>query len=162
MTQPRTSIRIQPIPDDFLARARSKAVDALGQPVKRLVASGGEPCRDALRRAAPGEPLILASFSPFSKPGPYHEFGPVFILENADAEPPRHDALPRVGAPDNYLREQFVIRAYSADEEILDAAMTQAGDIGDTIDRLFDSPATAFLHVRFPTYGCFAMRIDRA
>lgn len=154
MTQPRTNIRIQPIPTDFLDRARTEGVDALGQPVKRLVAAGGEPCRDALRRAAPGEPLILASFSPFSKPGPYHEYGPVFILANADAEP--------LQLRDGYLREQFVIRAYSKNEEILDAAMTQSDEIGDTIDRFFDSPATAFLHVRFPTYGCFAMRIDRA
>ena len=159
---PRTTITVAPMPDAFLTRARVEGVDDLGQAVKRTVARGGEPCRDALRRAKPGEPLILASFSPFSKPGPYHEFGPVFILENAEPQPTLLDRLPRAGSPDDYLRDQFVIRAYSADEEILDAELTRAADIEPTIDRLFDSPATSFLHVRFPTYGCFALRIDRA
>ena len=140
------------MPAAFLTRARAEGVDDLGQAVKRVVASGGEPCRDALRRARPGERLILASFSPFSKPGPYHEYGPVFIFENEEP----HQLT------DGYLREQFVIRAYSADEEILDAELTRAADIEATIDKFFESPATAFLHVRFPTYGCFALRIDRA
>ncbi len=150
------------MPDAFLTRARVEGVDDLGQVVKRTVAGGGEPCRDALRRARPGERLILASFSPFSKPGPYHEYGPVFILENPEPPVSRRDRLPRVGSPEDYLREQFVIRAYSADEEILDAELTPAADIGPMIDRFFDSSATSFLHVRFPTYGCFALRIDRA
>ena len=62
----------------------------------------------------------------------------------------------------DYLREQFVIRAYSAEEEIIDAVMVSAPALEETVDRFFQSPGTAFLHVRFPTYGCFAMRIDRA
>jgi Protein of unknown function (DUF1203) len=157
-----TRIKVAPMPAAFLTRARAEGVDDLGQPVKRTVARGGEPCRDVLRRARPGERLILASFSPFSKPGPYHEYGPVFIFENAEPDAIREDELPPIDSPDDYLREQFVIRAYSADEEILDAELTRAADIGLTIDRFFDSPATSFLHVRFPTYGCFALRIDRA
>jgi hypothetical protein len=50
-----------PLRDSFLLKARSEGVDDLGQPVERWVAEGGEPCRDALRRARPGEALILAS-----------------------------------------------------------------------------------------------------
>ncbi len=157
-----TAVTIAPIPQSFLDRVRSKGIDDLGQPVKRLVAEGGEPCRDVLRRAKAGEELILASFTPFSKPGPYKEYGPVFVLANADTEPVRRDALPPAGSPVDYLREQFVIRAYSFDEEIAGAIMVSASALEETVDRLFQSPGTAFLHVRFPTYGCFAMRIDRA
>ena len=47
-------------------------------------------------------------------------------------------------------------------EEILDAEMVNAPDLGTTVERFFDRADTAFLHVRFPTYGCFALRIDRA
>lgn len=138
-----TAVTIASIPQSFLDRVRSEGIDDLGQPVKRLVAAGGEPCRDVLRRARAGEELILASFTPFSKPGPYKEYGPVFVLAD-------------------YLREQFVIRAYSAEEEIIDAVMVSAPAIEETVDRFFQSAGTAFLHVRFPTYGCFAMRVDRA
>jgi hypothetical protein len=150
------------IPQLFLDRVRSEGIDDLGQPVKRLVAKGGEPCRDVLRRARPGEELILASFTPFTKAGPYKEYGPIFILANASDEEVHRDALPPAGLPTNYLREQFVIRAYSAAEEIVDAALVNAPALAATVDRLFSSSDAAFLHVRFPTYGCFACRIDRA
>lgn len=159
---PNMHITIAPMPSHFLDRARSEGLDDLGQAVRRVEARGGEPCRDVLRRAQAGEQLILASFSPFTKPGPYHEFGPVFILAGNYGEQVRRDRLPKVGSPTDYLREQFVIRAYSDEEEILDAAMIRADEIVETMERFFDASATSFLHVRFPTYGCFAMRIDRA
>ncbi len=156
-----TAVTIAPIPDRFLQRVRSEGIDDLGQPVKHVVAEGGEPCRDVLRRANPGEALILASFSPFTKAGPYHEYGPVFVLANG-GEKPQVDGLLRAGSPEDYLRQQFVIRAYSRDEEIRDAVMVQATDFTATVEKFFESEETAFLHVRFPTYGCFACRIDRA
>ena len=155
-------VSIAAIPADYLHRLRTTGTDALGQPVKHVVAKGGEPCRDVLRRARPGERLILASFSPFTKPGPYHEYGPVFVLANESNEPVPRKQLPVAGSPNDYLREQFVIRAYSREEEILDAALVQAVDFEAVVDRFFESSDTAFLHVRFPTYGCFACRIDRS
>jgi hypothetical protein len=107
------AVSIPPIPDAFLDRVRSERIDDLGQPVKRVVAKGGEPCRDVLRRANAGEELILASFTPFSKTGPYKEYGPVFVLAEPSDESVHRGVLPRAGGPADYLREQFVIRAYS-------------------------------------------------
>ena len=157
-----TTIEIAPIPQPFLDRVRNEGLDDQRQPVRRIIATGGEPCRDVLRRAEPGEELILASFTPFTVSGPYKEYGPIFVLARGSAEPVRRDTLPPAGSPTNYLREQFVVRAYSETEEILDAAFIPAAALSETVDRLFRSEATAFLHVRFPTYGCFACRIDRA
>jgi hypothetical protein len=155
----RMKIQIAPLPEEFLTRVRTKGIDDLGQPVKRLVSvEGGEPCRDVLRRALPGEELILASFSPFGQVGPYHEYGPVFVLANADGtDSAARDRLP----VDGYLRSQFVVRAYGADESIVDAAMVTPGDADDVIERFFASGDVAFVHARFPVYGCFALRIDR-
>src|SRR6185436_3817404 len=133
-----TAIAIAPIPDRFLQRVRVEGIYDLGQPVKRVVAEGGEPCRDVLRRAAAGEELILASFTPFSKPGPYKEYGPIFVLAQPSDETARRDELPRAGAPTDYLREQFVIRAYSGAEEIADAALISASDLAATVERFFD------------------------
>lgn len=161
-TATEVAVSIAPIPNRFLDRVRLKGVDDLDQPVKRIVASGGEPCRDVLRRAQPGESLILASFTPFTKAGPYKEYGPIFVLAEPGATSPRRDELPRSGSPADYLREQFVIRAYTETEEIRDAALVRATDLAETVARFFALDATAFLHVRFPTYGCFAMRVDRA
>jgi len=156
------SVSIGPIPQSFLDRVRLEGLDDLGQPVKRVTAQGGEPCRDVLRRARPGESLILASFSPFTKPGPFKEYGPVYVLAEASDETVQRDGLPIAGGATNYLQQQFVVRAYSHAEEIRDAAFVNAPDFDATVQRLLAVPETAFLHVRFPTYGCFACRIDRA
>jgi hypothetical protein len=155
-------LSIAPIPEAFLRRVRTEGIDDLGQPVKRLIAEGGEPCRDVLRRAVPGEELILASFTPFTKPGPFKEYGPVYVLAHASGEAPRRDALPPAGGASDYLRAQFVVRAYSDREEIRDAALVQASDLETAVEQFFQSDDTAFLHVRFPTYGCFALRVDRS
>jgi len=85
----------------------------------------------------------------------------VFVLAHPSEETVRRDDMPRAGDPADYLREHFVIRAYSAAEEIVDAALTRNADLAETVERFFATDATAFLHVRFPTYGCFAMRIER-
>ncbi len=141
------NLTIAPLPQPFLDRARTQGLDDQNQPVRRVIAEGGEPCRDVLRRAEPGEELLLASFTPFTVAGPYKEYGPIFVLARDTGEPAR--------LRPNYLREHFVIRAYSAAEEILDAALTPAADLAATVERFFASDATGFLHVRFPTYGCF-------
>ena len=149
------------IPHDFLRRVRIEGRDHLGQPVKRVIARGGEPCRDALRRAHPGEELIVASFSPFERSGPYKEYGPVFVLAHDSPDTADREFLP-IGADDTYLRDQFVIRAYSKEDEIIDAALVEAIRAQDVIDEFFSRDETAFLHARFPTYGCFACRLDRS
>jgi len=161
ISEPTTPIIIAPIPAAFLNRVRREGVDDLGQPVRRINAQGGEPCRDVLRRARPGEQLILASFTPFTKPGPYHEYGPVFVLAEESGEEVLRSTLPVAGSPNDYLRDQFVVRAYSEAEEIVDAAMIGADDFNATIERFFRSDDVAFLHLRYPTYGCFSCRIDR-
>ena len=156
------TVQIAAIPGSYLHRVRATGLDDLGQPVKRVIAQGGEPCRGVLRRAKPGESLILASFTPFTRPGPYKEYGPIFVLAEASDESVQRNALPAAGLDTTYLRQQFAVRAYSEAEEIRDAALVNAGDFAQIVERFLAVPDTAFLHVRFPTYGCFAMRIDRA
>jgi hypothetical protein len=159
------TIHIPPMPQAFLDRVRNDGIDDLGQAVVRRVAQGGEPCRDALRRARPGEELILASFSPFTASGPYHEYGPVFVLARPAAEAAARDLLPLEplshGWPEGYLRDRFVLRAYSAADEILDAAMVTPAEADETVKGFLRRPEVAFVHARFPLFGCFACRIDR-
>jgi len=157
-----TALRIAPIPQKFLDRVRNEGLDDLGQPVKHVIAQGGEPCRDVLRRAQPGERLILASFTPFTKTGPYKEYGPIFVKADAEEESISREELPAAGSDGTYLNQQFVVRAYTEAEEIRDASLTTAPELASTVERFLASEETAFLHVRFPAYGCFAFRIDRA
>jgi hypothetical protein len=154
-------IQIIPVREDFLVKVRKYGLDDQNQPVERFVAEGGEPCRDVLRRARAGEGLVLASYCPFSRPGPYKEYGPVFVL----AEPSRDAAvldelpLPR-GEPTDYLGEQFVLRAYDAEERIVDAMLSTPASCERDLERLFGDGHAAFVLARFAAYGCYAFRVE--
>jgi len=158
------SIKIIPIEQDFLARVRNQQLDDQSQPVERFYsAEGGEPCRDVLRRSRPGEEVILASYSPFAKVGPYKEYGPVFILANHSAETVRLDILPiPETSSSDYFSQQLVLRAYNYKETMVDSVLVSASEACDTAEDFLLNPEVAFVQGRFPTAGCFACRIERA
>lgn len=160
MTMNAISYRIVPLRPDFLQHAREAGLDDLQQPVEHHLAEGGEPCRDVLRRARPGERLILASYCPFSTPGPYREYGPIYILADDSGERAATDAMPLSGEPP-YLNRQFVLRAYSACERIVDAALVMPADAEATLQQFLLRDEIAFVVARFAAYGCFSCRIER-
>jgi hypothetical protein len=154
-----TSFQIRPLRPDFLLRARDAGIDDLGQRVEHHIAIGGEPCRDVFRRAEPGEALVLASYCPFERAGPYREYGPVFILaaSASDSTPPAQ--LPMHGDRP-YLGASFVLRAYSDEERIAGAVLTTPERAQDDLLALVGQHRPAFVLARFPAYGCYALRID--
>ncbi|WP_374356941.1 DUF1203 domain-containing protein [Chitinimonas sp.] len=152
--------RVLPIDPAFIERLRQTVLDDLGQPIERHIAEGGEPCRDALRRARAGEALILASYTPFALANPYKEFGPVFVLAEAAASPVL-ERLP-MGADGDYFGDQFVLRAYSSDQRIVDAQVVTLAQAEDYLQTLLARPAVAFVLARFAGYGCYGCRIERA
>ena len=137
--------RIAPLPQVFLNRVRMEGRDALDQPVRRLSAKGGEPCRDALRRAEPGEEVILASFSPFTVAGPYREFGPIFVFAS-EVGRASQDVF-RIGAPTDYLRAvptgplaPLVVAATTCGDTLqLGLSYRRTAALAQRIDRIADS-----------------------
>jgi len=156
-------LEIAEIRAEFVERARAAGLDDQGQEVQRLVAVGGEPCRDVFRRARPGEQLILASYCPFTRTGPYREYGPVFLLADKTEERIDLTTLPVSAAAGSvpYLREQFVLRAYNELEEIAAARLASPETAELVISEMFSGDQVSFIHARFPTYGCYALRINR-
>ena len=153
------ALRILPLPSDFVQRACA-GTDDLGQPVERHVAEGGEPLRDTLRRAAPGEAILLASYCPFTQAGPYREYGPVFLAADAQAAPPPASLPVEGDAP--YLGASFVLRAYSRDERIVDARVSSPQAAAADLAAFFARADVAFVLARFTAYGCYALRVERS
>ncbi|MEJ6005895.1 DUF1203 domain-containing protein [Paucibacter sp. AS339] len=153
--------KIRPIRADFLDKVRTQGLDDLGQTVERHTAAGGEPCRDVLRAALPGEALILASYCPFTVAGPYKEYGPVYVLAEASAASPELTALP-IGADMGYFTRVFVLRAYSKEERIVDAVLTTPETAAIELDKLLANERVDFVLARFAGYGCYGCRIERA
>jgi len=158
-SEPKAAWRILNLPPAFVRRARA-GTDDLGQPVERHVAEGGEPLRDTLRRAEPGEAILLASYCPFTQAGPYREYGPVFLAAEAESAPPPA-SLPVAGERP-YLGASFVLRAYSRDERIVDARVSSPPAAEADLDAFFARAEVAFVLVRFTAYGCYALRVERS
>jgi hypothetical protein len=154
-----SGLRIAPADSGFLLRARA-GLDDLGQPVERHVAKGGEPLRDCLRRARPGEAVLLGSYCPFKLAGPFKEYGPIYISAN-EQDPPNLRMLP-VDGEGPYLGVGFVLRAYSRDERIVNARLSSPQAAADDLAAFFASGDVAFVLGRFSTYGCYALRLERA
>lgn len=155
---------VTPIDAGFLHRVRTTGRDDLEQPVRSLTAKGGEPCRDVLRRALPGERLLLASYCPFRRVGPYREYGPVFVLAESSPQRGAPPGLSLQGGPDNYWKRdaQLVLRAYSDAEEIVAARLVHPHGLQAAVAEYFARDDVDFALVRFAAYGCYALRLDRA
>lgn len=152
---------IVPIHSAFLQRLREDGVDDQTQTAEHHIATGGEPCRDVLRRAQPGERIVLASYTPFTKPGPYKEFGPIFVMADGAEEaskplPPSLNALAACG----YLRDTFVLRAYDGADRIVDGVVVQVDAAEHTLQDMLRRETVRYVLVRFAGYGCYACRIE--
>jgi hypothetical protein len=137
-----TQFVIQPLP--------AGEVDADAPTAVRHVAEGREPCRRCLRRAEPGEPLLLLGYDPFTVRSPYAGRGPVFV----------HERCGEAGPGVEQVRGSILsVRAYDADAMLLDAEVMPGEALSARAAEMLDG-AAAFLHVHFAGPGCFAFRVD--
>ncbi|MES3023210.1 MAG: DUF1203 domain-containing protein [Pseudomonadota bacterium] len=155
------AFKIVPLTAAFIDRARKLGRDDLQQPVEHHGALGGEPCRDVLRRALPGEKLLLASYCPFESAGPYREYGPIFILAHESAETVDLRRMPSSGEL-AYFKSDFVLRAYGDSERIVDAAITTPAAAAAQLHAFFARTEVRFVLGRFAAYGCYGCRFERA
>ena len=137
-----TQFVIQPLP--------AGEVDSDAPTAVRLTAEGNEPCRRCLRRARPGEALLLLGYDPFTVRSPYAGEGPVFVHEHC-GEP---------GAGTDQVRGSVLsVRSYDRDAMLVDAEVMPGEALADRATALLEGDA-AFLHVHFAGPGCFAFRVD--
>jgi hypothetical protein len=155
--KPEFSFYVQPLAEAFVSRVRTSLIDDFGRQVCAMQAKGGEPLRDRLRRAIPGEPIILCSYQAVPLPSAYAEVGPIFI--SAAAESPPQTVLNAL--PACYFARTFALRGYNASNEIVESTLTELIDAIDTIRSLLAMPDVGILHARFAGHGCFAARMVR-
>jgi hypothetical protein len=117
----------------------------------------GYPCRQCLRDAEVGEELILVSFDPFTLASPYRQSGPIFLHRN-DCSVNRDGSA----FPDELTRRQLSVRAFDADEMMIDAAVIPGDELDALLTRFASDPATAFVDVHNATRGCWAARYEVA
>jgi hypothetical protein len=150
-------LNVIPLPTELATSARTSERDDYGNVLtEELQTSFGNPCRHCLRRANPGERLILFSHSPFDRENPYKEVGPVFVHANECERYERRDTLPED------FSGPIVLRGYDHEQCIARVNVVVDGQTKRRAEELLADPSIDFVHARSLTHGCYLFRIERA
>lgn len=151
--------RLIPLDTSVAEGLRARRADAEGNALQPQVADepNAFPCRHCLRDAEPGEPMLLASYSPFQTQNTYREIGPVFVHADRCARHADERAI-----PDQLRRRLLALRGYDRNQILLAGEVVPGAEVEGAIERLLSRADVAWIHVRFAKPGCFACRIERA
>lgn len=129
------------------------------QGIRRMVAppDAGYPCRVRLIDVPAGTSLLLLSYQHQPANSPYRASGPIFVSEGAYETAVVEDAVP------DLMRKRILsVRAYDADDLIVDADVVDGQEADTLFRRYLALPQVAYLHVHLARRGCYAGRVDRA
>jgi hypothetical protein len=133
--------------------------ELIARGIKRYVADSkpGFPDRIELRDAEPGEALLLLNYTHQPANNPYHASHAIFVAEGAKHRYDRVDEVPQA------MRIRTLsLRAYDANDLIVDADLVDGHKVEELIGRFFDNSKVAYIHAHYAKYGCYSGRIDRA
>jgi hypothetical protein len=126
---------------------------------KRYVADStpGYPDRIEVRDAEPGETLILLNYIHQPADNPYRASHAIFVREGAETA---YDRINEI--PDAMRLRQISLRAFDADDLMVDADLVDGREIESVIERFFADPHIAYIQAHYAKRGCYAARIDRS
>jgi hypothetical protein len=116
----------------------------------------GYPDRIEVRDAEPGETLILLNYVHQPADNPYHASHAIFVREGAETAYDRTNEI-----PDAMRLRQISLRAFDADDLMIDADLVDGREMDSVIERFFADPHIAYIQAHYAKRGCYAARIDR-
>jgi hypothetical protein len=153
-----SSLVFEAIPAAELEKIRAAGRDEAGNPLAAQIdAEGGSPLRCCLRKARPGERMLLIAYTPPGTAGAYAERGPVFIPAN-----PCDGYLTPDRYPPELSSRQQVVRAYDRVGRIADGRPVADGrEAQAVIEQWLARPDVQLVHVRNVGYGCYNFAVVR-
>jgi hypothetical protein len=115
------------------------------------------PCRVCLEEARVGDEVLLFSYSPFPRPAPYRNVGPIFVHATMCEPYGDHESI-----PDLMRRRLLALRGYDVQDRMVACDVVEGNDLETMIDRFFGNPEVSYLHAHNARAGCFLCRIERA
>ena len=152
-------ITFNALPSQIVDDIRRTERDAYGNPVERHTATAPVyPCRHCLGEIAPGRDYLILAHRPFQARHAYAETGPIFLCAD-----PCKRADPSPDLPPILRADQFLLRAYDADERIIygTGKVVPKGAIIDRATQLFQESDVAFIDIRSAANNCFQCRLMR-
>jgi len=150
-------VGLSPLPFEPLFALSTEALAERGIRRVRAVASPGYPCRIGLEDAAAGDELLLLPFEHQPANSPYRASGPIYVKVGA-----RQRTMAIGEVPDSVRRRQISLRAYDADDMIVDAEVCDGESVATEIERMFADPLVRYLHLHNAKRGCYSCLVRRA
>ncbi|MDH7453163.1 DUF1203 domain-containing protein [Luteimonas composti] len=144
--------------------ARFEPLFALDDPalrrrgMRRVVADSdsGYPCRVSLQDARRDEVLLLP-YEHLPQPSPYRACGPIFVGQGVGRV-----VVPEGVVPDYVALRLMSLRAYDAEGLMREAEVVDGPQVAGCLDRMFEDPQIAFIHLHNARRGCFSCVANRA
>jgi len=114
------------------------------------------PCRVSLVDAEVGEELLLLAWEHLATTSPYRASGPIFVRRRA------RQAMLAAGVVPPYVTMRLMsLRAYDADDMMVDAEVCEGPATAAAIERLLADDAVAYIHLHNARRGCYSCRVER-
>jgi hypothetical protein len=125
--------------------------------VRRIVGPDDRvPCRITLEDAPQGQSVLLLNYEHQGAASPYRSSHAIYVSETATETRRLVDKLPGV-----FRDRPLALRSFDEDGMLIDAELTDWEGVRAAIERQFEDPQAAYLHVHNARPGCYAARIDR-
>ena len=119
--------------------------------------SPGFPCRVSLEDAEVGDELLLLSYVHQPASSPYRASGAIFIRRHAEQ---RH--LPPGEIPEYVSRRLMSVRAYDAEDMMIEATVCEGTLVAGELERFFDDADVAYIHLHNAKQGCYSCAVKRS
>ena len=117
----------------------------------------GFPDRASLTDCDIGDEVLLLNHVSHDVAGPYRASHAIFIAQGANQAAEFIDEVPPV-----FEGRVLSLRGFDKDGMMADAILTQPGEAGAGIRKMFDNPQIETIHAHNAVRGCFSARIERA
>lgn len=155
-----SDIEFRAIDPGRLDRMRERGADEYGNPWTARTAEGWEPLRCCLRRPDEGEAIALICYTPWTRPSPWLEAGPVFVHFGHCAGYATSGLFPEAFRHSRSMLNPFDHTGARAYQHITVVEPEQ--DHEAAVRTVLAQPDVAFLHVRSAVAGCFTFEVGPA
>ncbi len=151
------SFRIRGLPAEEFAHLFEMSEQELNaRNIVRRIADGAYPCRVSLTDSRPGDELLLLNYEHLPVASPYRMRFAIYVRRGEEM----YDAVDRV--PEQLRTRMLAARAFDDSGMMTGWQLVDGRALEGAIERLFDNPRAAYLHIHYAAPGCYAARVERA
>jgi hypothetical protein len=152
------SFRITGLPAEQFAPLFSMSDEELAErgAVRQIAGERTSPCRISLTDAEAGDEVLLVNYEHHPVDSPYRMRFGIFVRKGEE----RYDAVDQV--PEQLRFRTLAVRAFDDKAMMVGYELVEGRDLEAAIERLFNRPRAAYLHIHYAAAGCYAARVERA